>query len=90
LTCFRRGIEIQDRTRDQKIKDLRLWLSISNLRNVPNVLLLFSRIIEYADDIFEIDEDEDEYEVLRRVSLNHIHTDVLLYRHKVRFTLLRN
>jgi hypothetical protein len=47
-------------------------MSISNLRNVPNSLLLFSRITEYADDIFEIDEDEDEYEVLRRVILFEI------------------
>lgn len=67
--CYHRGIEIQDRKRKQKIKDLRLWFSISNLRNVPNSLLLFSRISEYADDIFEISEDEDEYEVLRRVLL---------------------
>ena len=54
------------------MKDLRLWLSISNLRNVPNSLLLFSRITEYADDIFEISEDEDEYEVLRRVKISFI------------------
>jgi hypothetical protein len=49
------------------MKDLKLWLSISNLRNVPHSLLLYSRIQDYAsEDIFEIDQDEDEYEVLRR------------------------
>lgn len=49
------------------MKDLKLWLSISNLRNVPHSLLLYSRIADYAsEDIFEIDQDEDEYEVLRR------------------------
>lgn len=54
-------------------------MSISNLRNVPNSLLLFSRITEYADDIFEIDEDEDEYEVLRRVNQSiYFHYMILL------------
>jgi hypothetical protein len=65
--CYRRGIEIQNKSYDQKMKDLKLWLSISNLRNVPHSLLLYSRLADYASqDIFEIDEDEDEYEVLRR------------------------
>jgi hypothetical protein len=51
------------------MKDLKLWIAISNLRNVPHSLLLYSRISDYASqDIFEIDEDEDEYEVLRRAS----------------------
>ena len=67
LICIRRGIEIQNKTYDQKMKDLKLWISISNLRNVPHSLLLYSRILDYAsEDLFEISEDEDEYEVLRR------------------------
>lgn len=66
--CFRRGIEIQERPYEAKLKDLKLWMSISNLRNVPHSLLLYSRILDYADDLFQISEDEDEYEVLRRVS----------------------
>ena len=50
------------------MKELKLWMSISNLRNVPHSLLLYSRIADYAqEDLFEISEDEDEYEVLRRV-----------------------
>lgn len=52
LTCFQRGIEIKDRSREQKIKDVRLWMAISNLRNVPHSLLLYSRISDYADDLF--------------------------------------
>jgi hypothetical protein len=65
--CYRRGIEINNKTYDQKMKDLKLWLSVSNLRNVPHSLLLYSRIADYAnEDLFEISEDEDEYEVLRR------------------------
>jgi hypothetical protein len=71
LICFRRGIEIQSKSYDQKMKDLKLWMSISNLRNVPHSLLLYSRIADYAsEDLFEISEDEDEYEVLRRVNFD--------------------
>jgi len=44
-------------------------MSISNLRNVPHSLLLYSRILDYSDDLFQISEDEDEYEVLRRVRI---------------------
>ena len=50
----------------EKKEDLKLWLSISNQRNVPNSLLLLSRVNDFMNDLFEIDEDEDEQEVLRR------------------------
>ena len=41
------------------MKDLKLWMSISNLRNVPHSLLLYTRITEYGfDDLFEISENE--------------------------------
>lgn len=43
-----------------------LWLSISNLNNTPDSLLLFSRLIQNEDDLFQIDRDDDEYEILRR------------------------
>ena len=46
--CFRRGIEIQGKTYEAKMKDLKLWLAISNLRNVPHSLLLQTRITDYA------------------------------------------
>lgn len=42
--CLRRGIAFEDKTKEQKIKDLKLWMAISNLRNVPHSLLLYSRI----------------------------------------------
>jgi hypothetical protein len=35
IFCFKRGINI-DQKFNRKIEDLRLWLSISNLRNVPH------------------------------------------------------
>lgn len=50
--CYKRGIEITDKTYEQKMKDLKLWMSISNLRNVPHSLLLYSRILEYTEDLF--------------------------------------
>jgi hypothetical protein len=49
------------------MKDLKLWLAISNLRNVPHILLFYSRIQDLTDNLFEISDDEDEFEVLRRV-----------------------
>lgn len=66
--CFMRGIEINKQNLKRKKEDLKLWLSISNQRNVPNSLLLYSRVNDFKHDMFEIDEDEDEQEVLRRVS----------------------
>jgi hypothetical protein len=64
--CFDRGINI-DQTQREQIEDLRLWLSISNLRNVPHSLLLIARINDFASESFAIDEDETADEILRRV-----------------------
>ena len=50
--CICRGIEIDKKTQNEKIKDLKLWLALSNLRNVPNSLLLCSRLSLFADDLF--------------------------------------
>lgn len=66
--CFKRGIEIDKQTLKSKKEDLKLWLSISNQRNVPHSLLLYTRINDFCNDIFEIKEHEDDQEVLRRVS----------------------
>lgn len=66
--CFVRGIDINQDFKE-KLVDLKLWLSISNQRNVPHSLLMFIRVHEFNKDQFEISEDEDEAEVLRRVSL---------------------
>lgn len=52
----------------KKKQQLKLWLSISNQSNIPNTLLLFTRINDYTHEIFEISDDEDETEVLRTVS----------------------
>lgn len=65
--CFVRGIDINQDIKD-KLGDLKLWLSVSNQRNVPHSLLLYIRIHEFNKDQFEISDDEDEQDVLRRVS----------------------
>jgi hypothetical protein len=64
--CYRRGIDLT--SRPEKLKDLKLWLSISNLRNVDHLLLLFSRVADSSSMAMqmEISEDEDQFEVLRR------------------------
>lgn len=64
--CFKRGIEIDKQSLDEKIQHLKLWLSISNQRNVPHSLLLYTRVNDYNNDLFEISDDEDEAEILRR------------------------
>lgn len=67
--CFKRGIDIDKQNLKQKKDDLKLWLSISNQRNVPHSLLLYTRINDFCNDIFEISDNEDDQEVLRRVSI---------------------
>lgn len=41
---------------EEKIKNLKVWLSISNLNNVPDVLLLMAMIVDFAEDAFETTE----------------------------------
>jgi len=65
VICFNRGINI-DQKFSRKVEDLRLWLSISNLRNVPHSLLLLSRIQDFQNDVFEIEAEETSDEILRR------------------------
>lgn len=64
--CFKRGIEIDNNNLKEKLSDLKLWLSISNQRNVPHTLLLYTRIHDFTHDAFEISDDEDDNEILRR------------------------
>jgi len=51
--CFKRGIEIDRQTLKEKLVDIKLWLSISNQRNVPHSLLLLTRIKDFTHDLFE-------------------------------------
>lgn len=63
--CFERGINIEQSLKDQ-IEDLKLWLSISNLRNVSHSLLISTRLNDFEGQKFEIDVDETQEEILRR------------------------
>ena len=66
--CFKRGIEINKQDLQRKKEDLKLWLSISNQRNVVHSLCMYTRIHDLIQDHFEIGDDENQEEVLRRVS----------------------
>jgi hypothetical protein len=63
--CFDRGIDI-DMTNREQIEDLRLWLSISNLINVPHSLLLTTRVNDFASENYAIDDNEQQDEIMRK------------------------
>lgn len=69
--CFRRGIDIDNQDLKERKNDIKLWLSISNQRNVPHSLLVFTRAHDYTSEMFEISDDEYDFEILRRVSTHH-------------------
>ena len=64
--CFRRGIDIDKQDLKERKNDIKLWLSISNQRNVPHSLLVFTRAHDYTSEMFEISDDEHDFEILRR------------------------
>lgn len=66
--CFKRGIDIDNNNLKERANDIKLWLSISNQRNVPHSLLVFTRAQDYTTEMFEISDDEHDFEILRRVS----------------------
>lgn len=63
--CFERGINIDQSVKDQ-VEDLRLWLTISNLNNVPHALLISTQINDFHSQEFEVDSNETSEEILRR------------------------
>ena len=74
--CFQRGINI-NQTRTELLSDLKLWLSISNKRNVPNILLLVIRLHDFHDNRFSVAEAETEAKILRRVRTTNTKTQTL-------------
>lgn len=66
--CFDRGIDL-DKSQREQVEDLRLWLSISNLRNVPHSLLLMHRVLDFTRDSIIDDEETQQNEALIQVSL---------------------
>lgn len=63
--CFKRGININQSPHAMK-EDLKLWLTISNQQNVPNSLLLTTRVLDFHGNMFSINDDETPDMVLRR------------------------
>ena len=84
--CFKRGINL-DQTYKSKLEDVKMWLSISNLRDCPNSLLIFSRIKDFVQDEFEIDFDETNDQILRNV--RYFEYFILVFSHKKKRNQLR-
>jgi len=53
--CLFRGIDIEKKSTHEKIKDLKIWLALSNLNSVPDSLLLYSRIAQMSYDLYAED-----------------------------------
>jgi LETM1 and EF-hand domain-containing protein 1 len=64
--CFERGIPISIFTRNQKLRELKKWHTLSNLKNVPDTLLLYCRLIKFSNTKSTHDHFTDEYQILRR------------------------
>jgi hypothetical protein len=64
--CFERAIPISILNRNQKIIELKKWHTLSNLRNVPDTLLFYCRVIKFSDIPSNIENYTDEYIMLRR------------------------
>lgn len=67
MACFRRGIPLDGRTLKEKKDDMKHWLSISNVGNVPNSLLIYTRIHDTVSRQYKIEDfdenlDEDQLE----------------------------
>lgn len=67
--CFKRGINVEQNNKAM-LGDLKLWMSISNLRDVPSSLLLFAMVREFMYDTFVIDDQDTQDDILRRSELD--------------------
>ena len=64
--CFERGIPISILNREKKLSEFKKWHTLSNLRNVSDSLLLFSRVIRFTNVSPTEDLKLDEYQILKR------------------------
>lgn len=64
---IQRGIEIENRPTEKKLKDYKMWQAISNLNNVPDTLLIFCRLNEFAEDLYRINYFEQEIDLIKRL-----------------------
>ena len=64
--CFERSIPISILNRNQKLRELKKWHTLSNLKNVPDTLLIYCRVIKFSKIKPTHDKFKDEYQMLRR------------------------
>ena len=74
-----RGIEITNRTKEQKLKDYKMWQAISNLNNVPDTLLIYCRLLEFAEDLYKTNHIENEEDCVEEISHNYLHRKQVLH-----------
>jgi len=65
-----RGIDFHNQDYDSKLKDYKMWQSISNLANIPDTLLLFCRLLEFAEDLKRYNYSEKEEDMIKRIKSN--------------------
>ena len=68
-----RGIKIENRPIENKLKDYKIWQAISNLSNVPDVLLIFCRVNDFADSLYRVNHFEQEIDLIKRIGSNKLY-----------------
>lgn len=66
-----RGIDFVNLTKEQKLRDYKMWQAISNLKNVPDSLLLYCRLNEFAEDLYRTNYIENEADVVEMIQYNY-------------------
>lgn len=64
--CFERGLPVSILGRNQKLRELKKWHTLSNLRNVPHSLLIYLRVMKFGNIKKYHDHFLSEYHILRR------------------------
>lgn len=68
-----RGIEIENKTKKHKLNDYKLWQTVSNLNNVPDTMLVYFRLNQFAEDLYRTNYYEQEYDLMRAIASNNLH-----------------
>ena len=63
--CFERGIDYTNVSWQEKLNDLKVWITISNLKNVEHSLCLVSRVFDYDLKAYNENENLTQYEILK-------------------------
>ena len=70
---FWKIIKIENRPIEKKLKDYKIWQAISNLGNVPDTLLIFCRVNDFAEDLYRINYFEQEIDLIKRIGSNKLY-----------------